>query len=120
MKILHDSKGSKISEGVFNLVRSSKKQTNKNLLPISSNLGGRGKGLVFLATSVEVYLTILSAPFIPPKNLGTSQDKADINNAKMAKKSHSPPLGVRPATEALRGIYSGRLLVGKTPYRRSP
>ena len=66
-------------------IRVLQKQTNKNLSAIPSNLGGGLKGLVSLATSAEVYLTISGVAFIPPSNPGTGPTTQDINNAKTAK-----------------------------------
>ena len=74
-----------LGEPDYASIRVLQKQTNKNLSAIPSNSGRGMKGLVYLATVAEVYLTILSVAFILPENPGTGPATLDIDNVKTAK-----------------------------------
>ena len=72
--ILNPIVGKPTHEGI----RLLKKETNKNLSAIPSNLGCGTKGLLWIGTSPTVYATISSVPFFPPTNPGSAPSAAAI------------------------------------------
>ena len=74
-----------LGEPNYAAIRILQKQTNQNLSAIPSNLGCGTKGLVWLATTPEIYAMISATPVDPPPNPGSAPDPIAVGNAASAK-----------------------------------
>ena len=74
-----------LGEPDYAAIRILQKQTNQNLSAIPSNLGCGTKGLVWLATTPEIYTMISATPVDPPLNPGSAPDPIVVGNAASAK-----------------------------------